>query len=554
VIPEVAEGSEPTRTLATSAPSRSSLGASASSPPAVTTPAQALRLDEVRRLRILVGAASVVCLVAAASMLPMNGDDFAKALHLPTLVLCAVCGGWLTLRLRDPAKYQPWVMVVFSACAAVAMSTSFYFWGVYSSAVLFVPIALYFVSSGSYTAPIVVIFVLACVPHAVLATLTAFEVVADRGVVRASVLRPYEQLAVAGIAQFAFLVAFALARGSRRSTVDALEQLERALVGIGKREALLAEARQDLEQALLIGGPGAYTGRDLGSYRIGNLLGRGAMGEVYEATDGVGNPAAVKVLAPTLLRDAGSARRFWREQQIAAALDSPHLVKVLEVAPASSAVPYLAMERLQGDDLADILREVSRLKLDQVVAMIDELARGVGVAHRAGVVHRDLKPRNVFRHSAGGVTTWKILDFGVSKLADDGGTLTGANIVGTPAYMAPEQARGKEVDHRADIHALGAIAYRALTGRPAFAGPDVPSILYAVTHEMPPAPTEMATLPPGVDLALILALAMDPARRYSSAAELAAALAGAARGVLDADMAVRAAALLRDQPWQSRPA
>jgi serine/threonine-protein kinase len=553
----IADAEQPTVTVDTSIGPRSSLGVSGSAQTgqgsSVTTPAEALRLDEIRRLRLLANWGAVVALVAAVSLIPMTGDGLAKALHLPGLFALGACAIWVSLRLRDPARYQPWVIVTFAVCAAFALSTSFYYWGVYSSAVLFVPIVMYFLGSGSFRAPVVILLVLACVPHAVLAVLISFDVIADRGVVRAWALEAHEQLAVAGIAQIAFGIAFMLARSTRRSTSDALEQLEAALVGIGKREALLAEARQDLEQALLIGGPGAYTGQDLGSFRLGNLLGRGAMGEVYEASHvSSGEPAAVKVLAPTLIRDGKSARRFLRELQIAAALESPHLVKVLEVAPASSSVPYLAMERLRGDSLADILREVSRLKLEQVVTMIEQLAKGIGVAHRAGVVHRDLKPRNVFRHVEGGATTWKILDFGVSKHADEDGTLTGANIIGTPAYMAPEQARGKDVDHRADVHALGAIAYRALTGRPAFAGPDVPSILYAVTHDMPPAPTDMASLPAGVDLALVLAFAKEPARRYASAAELAAALAGAARGVLDADMAVRAATVLREQPWGMR--
>ncbi len=568
----MSEPSEPTVTLHTqptgpsqptggsdpgsgSAPGRGgvrSMGASSASS-RVATPADAIRLDEIRRLRILAAFAAVVCISAAIAMLPMGGDMLAKKLHLPALLVVGVTGAWVTWRLRDPDQYQNWVMMVFSVSAAIAMATAFYYWGVYSSAVLFVPIALYFLASGSYYAPILILLVLTCVPHAILGALTAFGVIEDHGVVRAAELRTYEQLAVAGIAQLAFLVAFLLARGTRRSMIDAVTQLEHALVGICKREALLAEARQDLEQALHVGGPGLYTDQELGSFRIGNLLGRGAMGEVYEASHtATGEPAAVKVLTPTLAGDPGLVKRFLREVQIASSVESPHVVKVVEVAPASSSVPYLAMERLRGESLADMLREIPRLKLDQVVLMINELARGLIAAHAAGIVHRDIKPRNLFRHGDGKVTTWKILDFGVARLAGERGTLTGGNIIGTPSYMSPEQARGQEVDHRTDIHALGLVAYRALTGRPAFAGPDVPSILYAVTHDMPPPPTEMASLPAGVDLALALALAKDPAKRYGTAVELATALTGAARGVLLADVASRAAAVLRDKPWGSR--
>ncbi len=519
----------------------------------VSTPADALRLDEIRRLRILAAFAAIVCTSGGLVMLPMQGDPLYRWLHFAAMMGTGAAGAWVYWRLGDPDRYQAWVITVFAVLAGSALATAFLYWGVYSSAVLFVPIALYFVASGSYVTPVLVLLVVACVPHALLGGLTAFGAIEDRGLVQAAFLRPYEQLMMAGIAQLAFLVAYLLARGTRRSTTDALEQLEQALVGIGKREALLAEARQDLEQALQIGGPGLYTEHELGSFRIGNLLGRGAMGEVYEASHATsGEPAAVKVLTPTLASDAGLVRRFLREVEIAASLQSPHVVKVLEVAGSSSSVPYLAMERLHGQSLADMLRESTRLKLDEVVAMMNELARGISVAHAAGVIHRDLKPRNLFQHRDGKVRVWKILDFGVSKLAGERGTLTGGNIIGTPSYMSPEQARGHEVDHRTDIHALGLVAYRALTGRPAFTGPDVPAILYAVTHDMPPAPTEMARLPAGVDLALIVAFAKDPARRYGSATELAAGLAGAARGVLDADLAVRAASLLRDRPWGTR--
>ena len=143
---------------------------------------------------------------------------------------------------------------------------------------------------------------------------------------------------------------------------------------------------------------------------------------------------------------------------------------------------------------------------------------------------------------------WKILDFGVSKLADQGGTLTQGQIVGTPDYMAPEQARGVEVDVRADVYALGVIAYRALTGRPAFRGHDIPALLYAVAHTMPPRPSSfgMAEI---FDDVMAVALAKDPALRFQTAAELAAALDAAARDVVDADIRARAERLARTHPW-----
>ncbi|HEY8040593.1 MAG TPA: serine/threonine-protein kinase, partial [Polyangiaceae bacterium] len=143
---------------------------------------------------------------------------------------------------------------------------------------------------------------------------------------------------------------------------------------------------------------------------------------------------------------------------------------------------------------------------------------------------------------------WKILDFGVARLAGEE-TLTQDQIVGTPNYMAPEQANGAAVTHRTDLFALGVIAYRALTGRPAFEGETTAEILYKVVHAMPPRPGELVPLPPEVDLVLALALAKDPADRFDSAAELAQALDAASRGRLDAALRARAQRLLARLSW-----
>src|SRR6185436_17621159 len=131
--------------------------------------------------------------------------------------------------------------------------------------------------------------------------------------------------------------------------------------------------------------------------------------------------------------------RFHREMEVAVRLESPHIVRVFELSPPDAPVPYLAMERLHGIDLATRLRSENRMPSDELVVMLDQVARGLEVARLAGVVHRDLKPQNLFLHDG---SVWKILDFGVSKVMDDEGSLTGEGIVGTPQYMAPEQASG----------------------------------------------------------------------------------------------------------------
>jgi serine/threonine-protein kinase len=186
------------------------------------------------------------------------------------------------------------------------------------------------------------------------------------------------------------------------------------------------------------------------------------------------------------------------------------------------------MERLYGTDLATRLRTVTRIPSDELVVLLDQVARALEVARRAGVVHRDLKPHNLFFHQG---ATWKVLDFGVSKLLDGGeGTLTGEGIVGTPQYMAPEQATGGNVTHLADVYALGAIAYRCLTGRAPFKGRDLAELVYQLVHAAPVRPSLLGRVPPAVEDVLAVAMAKDPRRRFPSAMELAQAFVAARRG------------------------
>ena len=190
------------------------------------------------------------------------------------------------------------------------------------------------------------------------------------------------------------LATFVIGRASRRATLKAVEQHDRVVRSLAQREALLHEARQQLDRAVRAGGVGRYTDRVLGSFRLGKVLGRGAMGEVYEATHTASAaPAAVKLLQPELLQSADSVRRFLREAQLAASLESPNVVKVLELGGLEAETPYIAMERLEGSDLSDQLRQRARLSAKEAARLARDVAQGLLAAHDAGIVHRDLETR-----------------------------------------------------------------------------------------------------------------------------------------------------------------
>ena len=273
---------------------------------------------------------------------------------------------------------------------------------------------------------------------------------------------PYAARVSAAVLGFGILVsAAALSVGLRAATTDSMERLRDAVQEATRREWLLQEARFELARVMRVGDQGRFTGTVIGSYRLG---------EVYEAQHVVDDsPAAVKTLRLDMLASPDSVERFFRELRVIQRLESPHVVRVLEVARDTESLPFLAMERLRGQSLADLLADDERLPVDEAGVLAREVAAGLTAAHAAGVVHRDLKPQNLIRHVDGTRAIWKLLDFGIAKPTADEHLTADGHAVGTPSYMAPEQARGQPVDARADVYGLGAVLYRALTGAPPFA-------------------------------------------------------------------------------------
>ena len=273
----------------------------------------------------------------------------------------------------------------------------------------------------------------------------------------------------------------------------------------------------------------------MGQYTLRRKLGEGGMGEVWLAEHGLlKRPCAVKFIRPELAANASNAARFTREVQAVTALSHTNTVRVYDYGQADDGSFYFVMEYLDGPTLEELVKSSGPLPAGRVVHLLRQVCGALAEAHAAGLVHRDLKPGNVIVASLGGQKdVAKLLDFGlVHDLADTDDRLTRAGMVlGTPAYMCPEQAAGeKTVDARGDIYSLGAVAFFALTGRPPFEGKTTGQLLAAHRSETP---MPLSDLSPDVpaDLAAIVArcLSKDLAARYQSAGELDAALAACLR-------------------------
>ena len=515
-----------------------------------TSHTEAMRLEEIGRAQVFLKVALLTCIAGLAVAFVTDGDPIALRLVVAGCLVTAIGAGWMLTIVRDPARYSARAILAPALLIAFAAFGGVYYWGVASPVAAMITYGIYFFSLGSNAAIVTALYALVSILHGMLMVLIMTGLVVDRGIVNIGHARWMDQFGVICVIEFLYFITFYTARRSQRVTLEAVSHLETAVRGVAQREALLAEARADLDRALKVGGPGRFTDQVVGSYRLGVLIGRGGMGEVYQGNHTTTNQeAAVKLLHQGTLNDATQVQRFIREAQTVSKLDTPNVVRVLEVGTTGGEVPFLAMERLRGYDLANQLRRQRRLLLPLAKALATEIAAGLEAARIAGIVHRDLKPHNVF--FAQPEEVWKILDFGVSKVGGTG-TLTKGHVVGTPAYMAPEQARGEDVDHRADVYSLAAILYRAVTGHPAFASKDVPTTLYDVVYRVPTQPSIHAPLPGDVDRVLALGLAKQPADRFATALELAEWFALAIADQLTPEQRRRADQLATKHPWGTR--
>jgi hypothetical protein len=263
-----------------------------------------------------------------------------------------------------------------------------------------------------------------------------------------------------------------------------------------------------------------------GRYELGAVIGRGGMGAVYRATDLVlRRTVAVKVLPAALAEaDPTHVARFEREARAAASLTHPGVVAVYDTG-ADEATRFIVMECVSGRDLAAILRDRAPLDPARAVSITEQVADALAAAHAAGIVHRDVKPANVMITEDGSV---RVLDFGIAR-ALDGATLThGAAVLGSAAYMAPEQALGERADERSDIYSLGCVLYAMLTGRPPFTG-EAAAILHQHVNAEPRPPSEInPLLSPALEELVMAMLAKSPAARPQSVAKVRGRLAAMA--------------------------
>ena len=276
----------------------------------------------------------------------------------------------------------------------------------------------------------------------------------------------------------------------------------------------------------------------LGGYRILKVLGHGGMGVVFQGEDPkLGRRVAIKAMLPHLAESKSAQQRFLREARAAAALEHDHIVPIFHVGEDRGA-PFIVMPFLQGEPLDQRLERDGKLPVAEVLRIGRQTAQGLAAAHKKGLIHRDIKPANIWledhdsplsprgRGAGGEGFRVKILDFGLARPAMDNAQLTqqGA-IIGTPAYMAPEQATGGAVDARCDLFSLGCVLYRMVTGQTPFKGTDTISTLMSVASDKPPAPREIdPDIPAGLSDLIMQLLAKHPEARSESAQAVVQAL------------------------------
>jgi hypothetical protein len=271
-------------------------------------------------------------------------------------------------------------------------------------------------------------------------------------------------------------------------------------------------------------------GSVVGNYTVEERIGQGGMGVVYRARDDrLGRRVALKLLSAEMAEDVQFRERFLRESRAAASIDHPNVLPIYEAADVDGEL-FIAMRYVEGEDLGDLLARERTLEPARAVNLVAQVAEALDVVHRAGLVHRDVKPSNVLLSTAGARTHAYLTDFGITKLATAPTLTDSGAFLGTVDYCAPEVIRGDHLDARADVYSLGCVLFKCLTGEPPFSKDSQIASIYAHLEEEPPSLRERRPeLPPALDAVVARALAKEPEDRFQTAGDLATA-AGAALG------------------------
>jgi serine/threonine protein kinase len=262
-----------------------------------------------------------------------------------------------------------------------------------------------------------------------------------------------------------------------------------------------------------------FVGKTLGQYKLEAPLGKGGMASVYRAYQAsMDRYVAIKVMTPEIADDPNFVERFQREARTIGRLEHPHILPVIDFG-VSDGIYYIVMRYMDGGSLDDRLRQ-RRLRVDEIVHYLDQIASALDYAHQRGVIHRDLKPNNVLLDRA---NNCYLTDFGIARIEGTERKLTATgSVMGTPAYMSPEQAMGRSVDGRSDIYALGVMLYEMVTGRLPFTADTTAALIFQHVYELPPSARQFAPeLPEAIDALFNRALAKTPEARHNTAQELA---------------------------------
>ena len=499
---------------------------------------------------------AMLCFSALVLLLFLEGTGWLKlGFGLSLMALFVVA-----LKVSHQAQTEERVTVfwfrLFGLMAVTTSGFALYYLGVFSPTALAVTLGISFFGQGTDRLGALSVGLSSAAIYIALGLGLITGLIPDLGLFDATQAPLPARLFMVVMVPVVHLLMLTQARLNRAAVIRAMSRELAAQRAAAQQQSRFLEAREQLDQALAAvqGQKGHYSGATAGRYRVAELIGRGAMGEVYAADEPEsGDRVAVKILHRHLVDNEYMMERFSREGELAGRIASPHVVRIFEAGSTEDGSPFLAMELLEGRDLTNLLRERRVLEPAEVLELARELGAGLDAAHASGVIHRDLKPQNIFRTSSDSPSgaRWTVLDFGISKLLESRGTLTGGGMIGTPNYMAPEQAQGQETTTAADLYSLGAVLYRALVGYPPFPGKDHMAVMYSVVQSRAVRPSSLnPELGRDMDAFLAVAMAFGPDHRFNSGLEMSEVLAAAVKRKLTPEFRKHSRRVCRLRPWR----